>query len=121
MLCFPTRLLINGAFGVWDRLQPRIRDLLTALHRKAVRSLLEPLLGPLDRAELRLEPVDHRTVALEVEELRSGVRRMLIDRGELLGLPPRTEVLELPQGSLALASKKLAYSIRIHVNVSSGR
>ena len=57
-------LLGDRALGGRDRLQPLVRDRIAALYREPVATLCQPLLGPLDRRQLRVQVVAPALVEL---------------------------------------------------------
>src|SRR5439155_16632808 len=76
-------LLGGGALGPGHSFQPPVRDRLAAVDREPVCPLLEALLGPLECLQLVAEPLDHRAIALDLEQLRAAVGGVLIEAGEL--------------------------------------
>ena len=76
---FEARLLLGRALRPGNRLEAPVGDRLAALDGDAVGALLDPLLGPLDRLQVVLQPLDQRLVALVLEQLRARVGGVLVD------------------------------------------
>src|SRR5712691_11213909 len=106
------RLLLRGALGGRDRLEPLVRNRLPTLDGEAVCPLGEPLFRALDRLELGAEPLGEAEVQLLVVQLCRRIRRLVLIR-QLAGID-RPEIGERPLDPLALGAEKLPGPFGIH-------
>jgi hypothetical protein len=99
---------------VRDGLQPSVGDRLAAIDRHPVGPVLDPLKSALYRLKLLLEPVDHRLVALLLEQLGSRVRGMLVDGRELAVIAClRPQIIKFALDALLLGLQEFSCLARV--------